>query len=72
MRNIKVLLLLAFLTPCLAQAVEEGEEGFNRNGIELFGGATFNHGETDASVGLSYERRVTHPVGNMKKVRIPT
>jgi hypothetical protein len=60
--SIKALLCLLLITPALAQA-EEGGEGFKRNGFELFAGATFNHGETNASFGLNYERRVTEKFG---------
>ena len=47
----------------LAQNAAAQEESFKRNGIELFGGATFNNSETNGSIGLSYERRVTEKFG---------
>jgi hypothetical protein len=47
----------------LAQNAAAQEESFKRNVIELFGGATFNDSETNGSIGLSYERRVTEKFG---------
>jgi len=47
----------------LAQNAAAQEESFKRNVVELFGGATFNNSETDGSLGLSYERRVTEKFG---------
>jgi hypothetical protein len=58
MSSIKALLFLTFITPCLAQADE-----FKRNGFDIFAGATYNHSKTDASFGLSYERRLTEKFG---------
>jgi hypothetical protein len=63
MRHIKKLLVLALVTASLAHAAQAGEEGFKRNGFEIFAGATFNHSETDASFGLTYERRLTEKFG---------
>jgi hypothetical protein len=53
-----IVALLAFPQTAAAQ-----EESFKRNVVELFGGATFNDGETDGSLGLNYERRVTEKFG---------
>jgi len=61
--SIKALLFLLLILPAFTQAEESGDEGFKRNGFEFFAGATFNHSETDASIGLSYERRVTEKFG---------
>ena len=61
--NFKTLLFLLLIVPALAQAEESGDDAFERNGFELFAGATFNHGESNASFGLSYERRVTKRFG---------
>ena len=63
MRHVKALLALALITASLAPAAQAGEEGYKRNGFELFAGATFNHSETDASFGLTYERRITEKFG---------
>ncbi len=63
MSNLKTFLILSLIMPAAAQAAKAGDEGFKRNGFELFGGATFNNSETDASFGLSYERRVTEKFG---------
>ena len=60
---ITALLFLSLITPGLAQAEEDGGEEFKRNVFEVFAGGTFNDGESDASVGLSYERRVTERFG---------
>ena len=56
-----LLVFVAFLA--LAQSAAAQEESFKRNVVELFGGATFNNSETDGSLGLSYERRVTEKFG---------
>jgi len=56
-----LLMIVALLA--VAQNVSAQEESFKRNGIELFGGATFNDSETNGSIGLSYERRVTEKFG---------
>ena len=56
-----LLMIVALLA--LAQNVSAQEESFKRNGIELFAGATFNDSETDGSIGLSYERRLTEKFG---------
>jgi hypothetical protein len=61
--SITALLFLLLILPALAQAAEPDNEEFKRNGFELFAGATFNHSETNASFGLSYERRVTEKFG---------
>ena len=56
-----VLVIVALLA--LGQSAAAQEESFKRNGMELFGGATFNNSETNASFGLTYERRVTEKFG---------
>ena len=56
-----LLVIVALLA--LARSAAAEEETFKRNGIELFGGATFNESETNASFGLNYERRVTEKFG---------
>lgn len=56
-----VLVIVALLA--LGENAAAQEESFKRNGMELFGGATFNNSETNASFGLTYERRVTEKFG---------
>ena len=49
-------------TSALAQEAEAAEE-FALNGIEIFMGATLNHGDSNASFGASYERRLGESFG---------
>jgi len=56
-----LLVIVALLA--LPQNAAAQEETFKRNVVELFGGATFNDSETNGSIGLSYERRVTEKFG---------
>ena len=56
-----VLVIVALLV--LGENAAAQEESFKRNGMEIFAGATFNDSETNASFGLTYERRVTEKFG---------
>ena len=51
-------------TPTLAQDAE-GDEGetFEANAVEIFLGGTFHDGDSDASYGFSYERRLNEAIG---------
>ena len=51
-------------TPVVAQEAEEGEgEAFEANIVEVFLGGTFNDGDSEASYGFSYERRLSESFG---------
>jgi hypothetical protein len=56
-------LLVIVVLLALCQNAAAQEESFKRNGMEIFTGATFNDSETNASFGLTYERRVTEKFG---------
>ena len=49
-------------SPAMAQEDEDGE-GFERNAVEIFLGGTFHDGDSDASYGFSYERRLNESIG---------
>jgi hypothetical protein len=51
-------------TPVVAQDAENGEgETFEANSIEVFLGGTFDDGDSEASYGVSYERRLNESIG---------
>ena len=51
-------------TPVVAQDAENAEgEAFEANSIEVFLGATFDDGDSEASFGMSYERRLNESFG---------
>ena len=51
-------------TPVMAQDAENGEgETFEANSIEVFLGGTFDDGDSEASYGMSYERRLNESIG---------
>jgi len=60
-RAAALLAIVALLA--LVQSAAAQEDTFKRNSIELFGGATFNDSETNGSIGMTYERRVTEKFG---------
>ena len=61
------LLLVCFIlaaTPVVAQDNENAEgEAFEANSIEVFLGGTFDDGDSEASFGMSYERRLNESIG---------
>ena len=58
-----VLALLLAAPVISAQESGESTEGFEVNSFEVFIGATLHDGESDASYGASYERRVGEAFG---------
>ena len=51
-------------TPVVAQDAENAEgETFEANSIEVFLGGTFDDGDSEASYGISYERRLNESIG---------
>ena len=56
-------MFLLLVLPALVQAEEVTDEEFKRNGFELFAGGTFTDGESNASFGMNYERRLTKTFG---------
>ena len=63
-RRVIALALCGLLAAVSVQAQERSDdEGFEPNSIELFIGATFDAGDSEASLGLSYERRLRQDFG---------